>query len=75
MLTIGVHASDLRAWMQRDHGLEVTRQRLHHATANGWIPQPCTTVAGDHIWRPEDLQAVIEYFKNPRRPGRPRKAS
>ena len=75
MLTIGIHASDLRQWLQRDHGLEITGRRLHYAAANGWIPRPQTTASGDHTWRPEDLPAVIDYFRSPRRPGRRRKAS
>lgn len=71
-ICIAIHSGDIRAWMQRDHGIEVSRRRLNYATANGFIPRPLLTASGDHAWRPKDLPAVVRYFKNPRRPGRPR---
>lgn len=68
----GVHSSDLLRLLRRE-GLEVARHRLRYAAAQRYIPAPFTTASGDHAWRSTDLPAVVRYFRDPRRPGRPRK--
>lgn len=70
----GVHSSDLVSLLQRE-GFDVNPWRLRYAATHGHIPQPFTTASGDHAWRADDLPAIASYFKNPRRPGRPRKVS
>lgn len=70
----GVHSSDLVVLLNRE-GFDVKPWRLRYAAAHGHIPQPFTTTSGDHAWREDDLPAIARYFKNPRRPGRPRKVS
>ena len=69
----GIHSSDL-VQLLRLEGYDVRAHRLRYAARAGHIPGPFTTASGDHAWRSTDLPAVRRYFKNPRRPGRPRKA-
>jgi hypothetical protein len=71
---LGVHSSDLVKALHRE-SLDVKPWRLRYAAAQGHIPQPFTTASGDLAWRADDVPAVVTYFRNPRRPGRPRKAS
>ena len=68
----GVHSSDLRQLLHRE-GFDVKPWRIRYAAAHGHIPTPFTTASTDHAWRPEDVPAIVTYFRNPRRPGRPRK--
>lgn len=70
----GVHSSDLLQALHRER-LDVKPWRLRYAASHGHIPQPFVTASGDHAWRPDDVPAIAAYFKNPRRPGRPRKAT
>jgi hypothetical protein len=69
----GVHSSDLIQALRRER-LEVRPHRLRYAASQGHIPQPFRLASGDFAWRPADVAAVVTYFRNPRRPGRPRKA-
>jgi hypothetical protein len=68
----GVHSSDLLAALHRER-LLVKPWRLRYAASHGHIPQPFVTASGDLAWREGDVPAVVSYFRNPRRPGRPRK--
>ena len=70
----GVHSSDLLQALRRER-MDVKPWRLRYAATHGHIPQPFTTASGDLAWRTDDVPAVVAYFRNPRRPGRPRKAS
>jgi hypothetical protein len=70
----GVHSSDVVEILQRE-GFDVGPWRLRYAAAHDHIPEPFTTASGDHSWRADDVPAIVAYFRNPRRPGRPRKAS
>jgi hypothetical protein len=69
----GIHSSDLVQLLKLE-GYDVRAHRLRYAARAGHIPGPFVTASGDHAWRSTDLPAVRRYFKNPRRPGRPRKA-
>jgi hypothetical protein len=69
----GIHSSDLVQLLKLE-GYDVRAHRLRYAARAGHIPGPFVTASGDHAWRSADLPAVRRYFKNPRRPGRPRKA-
>jgi hypothetical protein len=71
---LGVHSSDLIQALRREN-LEVGAWRLRYAASRGHIPQPFRLASGDLAWRADDVTAVVNYFRNPRRPGRPRKAS
>lgn len=75
MLTIplGLHSGDLREWLRQAHGIEITARQLNYAAVNDRIPKPLTTASGDHAWRPDDLPAVLSYFRDPVKPGRPRR--
>jgi hypothetical protein len=70
----GVHSSDLIQALHREN-LDVGPWRLRYAASRGHIPQPFRLTSGDLAWRADDVPAVVTYFRNPRRPGRPRKAS
>lgn len=70
---IGICAADLIAWMNESQGVAVTRRQLHYAVETAKIPRPFTTRSGDFSWRPDDLRGVVAYFRDPVRPGRPRK--
>jgi hypothetical protein len=70
----GVHSSDLIQALHREN-LEVGPWRLRYSANRGHIPQPFRLASGDLAWRADDVPAVVTYFRNPRRPGRPRKAS
>jgi hypothetical protein len=69
----GIHGSDLVQFLRRE-GFEVAPWRLRYAAQQGHVPAPFKTSSGDHAWRQSDLPAITRYFKNPRRPGRPRVA-
>lgn len=71
---LGIHSSDLIQTM-RLQNLDVKPWRLRYAAGHGHIPQPFTTASGDLAWRADDVAAVVAYFRNPRRPGRPRKTT
>jgi hypothetical protein len=73
-IPLGIHSSDLIQTMRRQ-SLDVKPWRLRYAASHGHIPQPFTTASGDLAWRADDVPAVVAYFQNPRRPGRPRKAT
>lgn len=70
----GVHSSDVVELLHRE-GFDVGAWRLRYAAARRHIPEPFTTASGDHAWRPGDVPAIVTYFRNPRRPGRPRKVA
>jgi hypothetical protein len=70
----GVHSSDLLEALRRER-IDVKPWRLRYAAAHGHIPPPFSTASGDLAWRQDDVPAVVTYFRNPRRPGRPRKDS
>jgi hypothetical protein len=69
---VGVHVSDVIAWLWVQHGLRVRRHRLRHAVKTGVIPKPYTTASGDCGWKESDLGVLAAYFRNPRRQGRPK---
>jgi hypothetical protein len=69
----GIHSSDLVQFLRRE-GFDVAPWRLRYAAQQGHVPAPFKTSSGDHAWRQSDLPAITRYFKNPRRPGRPRVA-
>lgn len=73
MPAVGVHSSDVLAWLREDRGLEVTNRMLHHAAFVRGIPQPFKLRCGDLAWPVEALPDVESYFRNPRRRGRPRR--
>ena len=73
-IPLGIHSSDLLQTMRRQ-SLDVKPWRLRYAAVHGHIPQPFRLTSGDLAWRADDVPAVVTYFRNPRRPGRPRKAS
>ena len=70
----GVHSSDLIQALHREN-LDVAPRRLRYAASRGHIPPPLPTASRALSWRADDVAAVVSYFRNPRRPGRPRKAS
>lgn len=69
----GIHSSDLVQLLRRE-GFDVHPWRLRYAASKGYIPDPFRTVSGDHAWRQADVPAITRYFKNPRKPGRPKVA-
>jgi len=68
----GIHSSDLVQLLQAE-GYQVHPWTLRHAVKRGRIPGPFATASGDHAWPTSTLPAIRRYFKNPARPGRPRK--
>ena len=69
----GIHSSDVVDLLRRE-GFDVAPWRLRYAASKGYVPPPFTTGSGDHAWRQSDLAAITRYFKNPRKPGRPKVA-
>ena len=72
MPQIGVHISDVIAWLKDCHELEITHRRIRYAMRTLSIPRPYTTASGDFGWPAQDLPAIAAYFRNPRKPGRPK---
>jgi hypothetical protein len=70
----GIHSSDLVRLLQGE-GYRVQPWTLRHAARTSRIPEPFTTASGDHAWPASALPAIRRYFRNPARPGRPRKES
>jgi hypothetical protein len=68
----GVHSSDLVQLLRRE-GYEVGPWRLRYAARQRHIPAPFKTKSGNCAWRQGDIQAIVRYFQNPRRQGRPKK--
>jgi hypothetical protein len=69
----GIHSSDLVQLLRRE-GFDVAPWRLRYAARQHHIPAPFKTGSGDCAWRERDLPAITRYFRNPRRPGRPKVA-
>lgn len=69
----GIHSSDMVQLLRRE-GFDVAPWRLRYAAAKGHIPAPFKTGSGDCAWRQNDLPSITRYFRNPRRPGRPKVA-
>jgi hypothetical protein len=72
-LPAGIHSSDLVRLLQAEGFRNARPWTLRYAARRQRIPEPFSTAAGDHAWRPDDLPAIRRYLKNPVRPGRPRK--
>lgn len=70
----GIHSSDLVRLLQTE-GFRVQPWTLRHAARTHRIPEPFTTASGDHAWPASALPAIRRYFRNPARPGRPRKVT
>lgn len=64
-LPVGVHSSDIVQLLHRRFGKPVGIWRLRHAASKGYIPEPFKTAAGDHCWRPEDIDRIATYFDDP----------
>lgn len=69
----GIHSSDMVQLLRRE-GFDVAPWRLRYAARHHHIPAPFKTGSGDCAWRERDLPAITRYFRNPRRPGRPKVA-
>lgn len=67
-----MHISDVIVWLKERHGLEVADHRIRYAVRTRSIPRPYTTASGDFGWPEKDLATVAAYFRNPRKPGRPK---
>jgi hypothetical protein len=72
MPQVGVHISDVIVWLKESRQLDVAVHRIRYAVHTLSIPRPYTTASGDFGWPEQDLPAIASYFRNPKKPGRPK---
>lgn len=73
MPQIGMHISDVVVWLKESHGLNIPRHRILYAIRTGSVTRPYTTASGDYGWAESDLPSVAAYFRDPKKPGRPKR--
>lgn len=73
MPPIGMHISDVVVWLKDCCGLDVPVHRIRYAARTRAIPCPYKTASGDLGWAETELPLLLAYFRNPKKPGRPRK--
>ena len=72
MLPIGMHISDVVVWLKEEHGLDAPLHRVRYALKMGSLPDAYRTASGDFGWRERDLPDIADYFRSPKKPGRPK---